>query len=382
MKTLLLFGSVVMAVGCGGADITVVADSGGDTSPGDDGAMDTGVGTDAGADTGVVCTAPKIDCKGVCVDIATDPGNCGGCGIDCQGGSCQMGICSLLNPDAGAPPNVGDFACIAVDQQFVYVSTGLAANMGGQVYRVPVNGGSWSPVATMQANPHGIKSNGQNVFWANYGSGTIMRSDPNGNNLMQIASGQNQPFFVTLDSQYVFWINNGNGSVFRANLGGGGVQQLFAGYGANHAGMITNAGPTVFFASTGSNVVAATPKAGGTTNALAQNQQMAFGIDTDGTSLFWSNAGTGVIQKQAIVNPQAPTPIANGQQNPRGIATDGKNVYWSNAAMAGAIQKVGINGGNVTSIASNQFYPNCVAVDTTSAFWINEGSGAISKTAK
>src|SRR5215217_5441850 len=37
------------------------------------------------------------DCGGVCVDVSSDPFNCGGCGIACEGGVCEGGGCPQVD---------------------------------------------------------------------------------------------------------------------------------------------------------------------------------------------------------------------------------------------------------------------------------------------
>lgn len=44
--------------------------------------------------TGSGCTAPERDCGGTCVNVMTDPANCGDCGVPCAtGASCDGGVC-------------------------------------------------------------------------------------------------------------------------------------------------------------------------------------------------------------------------------------------------------------------------------------------------
>jgi hypothetical protein len=46
--------------------------------------------------------AGLAECGGVCVDVSTDPANCGGCGVVCgPGSSCANGVCLLTAPPAG-----------------------------------------------------------------------------------------------------------------------------------------------------------------------------------------------------------------------------------------------------------------------------------------
>jgi hypothetical protein len=41
----------------------------------------------------IVCVAPLTNCGGNCVNLQTDPGNCGSCGNVCPSGTCQNGVC-------------------------------------------------------------------------------------------------------------------------------------------------------------------------------------------------------------------------------------------------------------------------------------------------
>lgn len=44
------------------------------------------------------CTAPQVDCNGVCVDTQTDPFNCGTCGKFCPSNICAGGLCQGATP--------------------------------------------------------------------------------------------------------------------------------------------------------------------------------------------------------------------------------------------------------------------------------------------
>jgi Stigma-specific protein, Stig1 len=41
----------------------------------------------------LTCSAPAVDCGGACVDVLSDPDNCGACGNVCASGLCQAGAC-------------------------------------------------------------------------------------------------------------------------------------------------------------------------------------------------------------------------------------------------------------------------------------------------
>ncbi len=64
----------------------------------DDGGLlvDAGPGLDASPgidDADLVCAAPTIKCDGACIDVSSDPDNCGACNRVCASAICQAGHC-------------------------------------------------------------------------------------------------------------------------------------------------------------------------------------------------------------------------------------------------------------------------------------------------
>src|ERR1700733_1106513 len=75
----------------------VLAQSCGSSSPGS-GFPDPDSGQSSGASgsggDGASCASPSRACNGGCVDVTTDPRNCGGCGTACDtGAQCCGGVC-------------------------------------------------------------------------------------------------------------------------------------------------------------------------------------------------------------------------------------------------------------------------------------------------
>jgi hypothetical protein len=75
------------------------------------------------------CASQSLtDCGGVCVDVANDPNNCGGCGLLCpQGDSCSAGVCIAVEAPVAdcASQGLTDCGGVCVD------ITADAANCGG-----------------------------------------------------------------------------------------------------------------------------------------------------------------------------------------------------------------------------------------------------------
>lgn len=52
----------------------------------------------------LLCAAGTNLCNGTCVDLGSDPANCGGCGVACPAGdTCQAGTCVYIPPPATCP---------------------------------------------------------------------------------------------------------------------------------------------------------------------------------------------------------------------------------------------------------------------------------------
>jgi hypothetical protein len=77
------------------------------------------------------CTPPLVDCSGVCVDLDTDPENCGSCGNKCPSGICQAGKC------VGATAGHVVLMCTSFEQSFQ--SSPQTALLGNAVFLPTVN---------------------------------------------------------------------------------------------------------------------------------------------------------------------------------------------------------------------------------------------------
>jgi hypothetical protein len=65
----------------------------GDVSTAEDSSTDEDGSSDASVDSPPLCTPPLVDCLDQCVDLTSDPNNCGSCGHPCPSQICVASVC-------------------------------------------------------------------------------------------------------------------------------------------------------------------------------------------------------------------------------------------------------------------------------------------------
>ena len=380
-----VFASCVSYVACGGGDSSSAG-----------GGVDSGVSDGAKRD-GATCDAPKTKCpSGACLDLQTDPRNCGTCAYDCKGGTCAAGVCQpeALVSNLNTPSNLA----ILLGGLFV-TETG-----GNRVLRYDQGDGGVAAITGGVASPWGIAPGPGGVNGlVHYGeaiadSASLIEAicDP---------SGCSNGAPVTLDDSYVRgMMDDGSGNVFWADeMGDGGARiryhnfnmgtlldlitgevgaygLLYAGFGgmgyvyytlhvpagkvrrvgrdgSNPVDWVTNLSSpegltsdsdTLWIADTGANRIAACPLQTGcslsaTTFAAAQNPH-AIIIDDVDTNVYWSNGVDpgGSIQwcPKAGCPASGPSTLASNQSNPLGVIVDENYVYWVNSTATGTVMRL------------------------------------------
>lgn len=395
-----------MAWGCGGNDSVDIngADGGGGDAQGSDGGGSDGGGSDAQAndggviDSGLTCTAPMANCSGNAldgcnIDLSKDNANCGGCGVVCNT-QCNNGVCPLFTADAGAPQQVGDFACLTLDANSVYWGTGLPTASGGGVWKVGLNGGTPTLLIGAQDRPHGMTSDGTNLYYANYGVGanvgSIQRIPVGGGAATPIAIAQANPLDVAVDAKNVYWTNAGDGSVWKSDKVTPAPVKIGNGGGQGHAQYLRIDATFAYYTDMSGGAVLRVPLDGSqpvpqTVTKVAAPRYIAI----DSTTAYFGSAsanGGAVLSIPLNASSGAATPIVPNLGNVTGVATDGAHVWYAipttGGQKTGSINRATTAGTSPTTLAKAQNFPGCVAVDAKSVYWINLGGGQVSKTAK
>ena len=401
MRTSIAWGLVVgCVVACGGTDGSGLGD-GGDNDTGTSSDVTNGndaTPTDGGGGNDVVtanCDAGQSSCGGQCVDTSSDPKNCGGCGIVCNT-QCTAGVCQLIGPtcDAGLQ-QVADNACLTVDTANVYWATGF--QQAGSVWKVPVGGGCPALMIGNQASPHGMASDGTNLFFANQGAtnvlGSIQRIPVNGTTATPIATNQANPLDVVVDANNVYWANFGDGSVWKSDKTTPNPIKLAGPNGQGHAAHLRVDSTNVYFTDTFGGFVYRVPIAGGSAPVAMTTQvpnPRFIAIDSQNAYFGSSSNTSSAILSVALNGTNASPPqIMPSLKSLAGIETDGTHVWFAEPtniqpyqASTGEIHRITTGGQNDAILASKQNGPACVAIDSTSVYWINNGGGMIAKTGK
>lgn len=386
-----LYALACFAFACGGTDGNNLGDGGSDSAQ----QGDSNNPSDGGADSNVMCNGGQVACGGKCVDTATDPMNCGGCGSVCNT-QCVAGVCQLISMgcDAGNIQPVGDNACIALDSTSVYWSSG---NQNGSIYKIPTAGGCPSVVVTGQSAPHAVASDGKNVYFANQGSnptsGTVNSVPVGGGNVTPIAMNQTFPLDIVVDNTNVYWTNSGDGSVWKSDKTTPNPMKLAGPAGQGRASHLRVDSMYVYFTDRAGGVVNRVPIGGGNVTALTGTTPGPNYLAIDSANAYFGGGAQNQMAAAYSVPLNAmaamPTSLVGNLARINGIDTDGTSIYFAISSTTpqymngnGEIHRATIKGQGDTVLAKSQNGPQCIVLDSTSVYWINSFGGMISKTGK
>ena len=376
-----------------GSSMSQTSSSGGATATSSGSTSTTSSGSVSTTSSGMPCSSPcTVDggtgtcCASGCVDTASDPSNCGGCGHDCQGGACQGSKCQPVVL-VGSMESITS-ECIAIDDTHLY----WADELGG-VHKVPLSGGAPSLLATVGASAWGIALFGSTLYVTDFHFDVWSLSTAGGalSSVANIGSGMGFTSPILVDANNLYfgtWSGGMAGDwVFQAPRGGGGPNIQLAsgvvypgGTGAHQPFNVAVGGGFVYWTDAGntSNVgtIKRVPIGGGTAETLATGQAYPWAIAVDASNVYWTNLGTvatnytdGSVMKVPI-GTQSPTALASGVAEPSTIAVDATDVYYSTGV---TLWKVPIAGGSSPAVFATN--PSGVVVnmivDAKTVYWSN-----------
>src|SRR5262245_61591142 len=84
-------------------------------------------------------------------------------------------------------------------------------------------------IANAQEQPAGLACARDQLYWTNYGDGTIASAPKRGGCMRVLARNQLGPFAIAVDDAHVWWTNLDEGSVRRVSSSGGDAETIATG---------------------------------------------------------------------------------------------------------------------------------------------------------
>jgi hypothetical protein len=323
-----------------------------------------------------------------CGATQTDPHNCGGCGVDCEGGACVEGVCS--SPPLGVlafgqQTPVG----IALDDANVYWMNLGFSGSGAQVMKCAKTGCGNAPTvlaAAVWSTPTRLAVYGGTVYWATENALLACSTDGCPGGPTMLSSGALQPTDIAVGAAGIYVGDSRQHALLVYPLAGGANPTALWSSSAAPAA-IALGGTTVYFATAGVSLLScgsagcATIVSGGMPTALAVDGANVY----IGTETLMS-PGTVAWCREASCA-AGPELLTSRVTYCAGIAGDGINVYFSDRGMAGSeggkpfaglgrVAKCPLAGctGNPTPVAGFVNLPQQIAVDGTTVYWTDFGS--------
>jgi hypothetical protein len=294
------------------------------------------------------CTAGECDCPGnqiacgtECIDGQTDNTNCGGCGHDCQGGSCVSGLCPITEIATGLQEPYS----VALDSAYAYWAT--HSNPTATIQRAPLSGGADQDMADAGLNPRELILDGTDLYWSCYGVDTQNNGEIR---KLDLTASTFPATPVVLNSATEL------GGIWGIGLGGGFI------YFANQLTLTVK------------RLDAATP---GAAQPVATNEWSPWDVAADASHAYWTGYTGGEVRRRAHASGAAET-IASGQASPIGVALSATHVYWTSET-ANAVRRAPLAGGTIEDIATSQSTPTLLTTDATHVYWTNYGNGTVAK---
>ena len=334
------------------------------------GALEVDAGSDAFvADAGAAdADADASDARPCPPDetLATDPENCGRCGHDCLGGSCQGGVCQAL----AVVTDAGQATYLRLDDDYVYYVDDGAR----EVRRVPKRGGPIQVLTAGQPELFQLAVDGAHVYFTADG----VRRVPKSGGGVQIVSSR-EAAEVTIDDDSVYFTNyssDGGGAAYRSAKDG--TSPLLLASDLSFCESILSSNGVVFF---GGSRIGTVAKTGGPVSTIAGSGARRMALDA--THVFAIGYSSTAVKRFARDGSEMKTvAVSPGEFNASDIALDADFVYWTVNSAAGYVVRAPKGGGALDLLAGPVSSPWGVAVDERAVYWSLPSSGTIMKRAK
>jgi hypothetical protein len=266
-----------------------------------------------------------------CIDIETDPDNCGTCGNVC-------GIVKLASEQVPTD--------IAVDATNVYWVNAATSTKEATLAKIPLGGGTAVTLATHDFGHIAIDAT--SVYATIPSEQKVLKISKSGGTPTVLASNEPGAALIAVDADNVYWTTYSSS-------------------------VCPDQGPCI-----PDGAIKKAPKTGGAPKTIASQLENPGGLAVDGTNVYWTSPGSNYFQGAVYKVPLdggTPVPLAAKETGVRdAIAISATNVYWVQTSLAdggggSAIVTVPIEGGAITQvIASN----GPLATDRTYLYFVDQ----------
>ncbi len=194
-----------------------------------------------------------------------------------------------------------------------------------------------------------------------------------------LADKQGGPFSFALDKGLLYWSTDADATIWSVPTGGGPTTSI-----VNNATQVRGLAfddTHIYLSRFVFNTMMVAPKQGGNQVNFSNKQEPgAYGVVTDGTTLFWLDYGNGNVRAAPLNSGASVTTLETNQGHVAQVAVDGSYVYWTESDNGtGGVYRAPKGGGNVESIATQQASPFGIAVDANYVYWNNQSDGTINR---
>jgi hypothetical protein len=320
-------------------------------------------------------------CDGASVNVTEDARHCGTCGHDCQGSTCQQGLCAPTRLVATSDAYILD---LQVNASHVYWS-GIVTNHSG-IRRVPKSGGDVTVLTESHMGPLVLDAESLYVAMPT----EIFQLPLAGGTVSKIAWGPSPTEGLSLQDGRLYWFKQAEDRVwalFSTPKDGSELPTRVATFATRPQLMEMNTSGAYAFDMDGG--VLRWPAGGGAVKVLARGLMEARGLAVDEHYVYvaygplgcWGCPATTTLAR--IPNEGGPLEVLATLDIRTGdLTVDGGYLYWTlNDRIAhapitlGSVMRMPTGGGTPEVLADGHSHVRQLRVDDTHVYWIAPEAG-------
>lgn len=328
----------------------------------------------------LVCDDDFWDCNddvsdGCEVDLGGDTLNCGDCGHDCLGATCDSGQCLPVIIVQGEPAPMN----VAVDATHVYWTN---AQNAGNIARATLDGDDRTEL-TVATSPFDLAIDDDDVFYT--ADDEVLRVDKAGGAATTLIGSTGAARGVAIDDTDVFYVdmaaNDADGDVERVPKQGG-SETVLATAETSPRFFTVMAGDVYWTDDAAKTVSRTKTDASGPVDLLASDQNDAWDITANADIASWTNlADVGELKWLSLADLNDLRTIAISVR-PWGITIGEEYVWWTTED--GEVYRTHVDGEQelAEKMADDQMTPHGIANDENFVYWADTAAGTIVRLTK